>query len=145
MQDYATFERTALDLSDHTVSKFMLPIYYAVSSGEPIEGVAIRSDVGDGELVITFRSGTLRIWDNARSCCENRYMSTDDELDTFVGARLVGLEAVDGPNVESEYGDPHEQVFVKVETTAGTITLVTHNEHNGYYGGFDILSSWNAA
>ena len=46
-----------------------------------------------------------------------------------------------GPDVETEY-DVHEQMFVKLETTSGTITLTTHKEHNGYYGRFDLVTSW---
>ena len=116
-----------------------LPVSYAAMLDRPIEAVTQEDD----ELSIRFvGGGSLRIWDGGQSCCESRYMTTDDELDTFVGAKVVSLDAVDGPTEEGEYGEPHEQMFVKLETTAGTITMVTHNEHNGYYGGFDVQVKW---
>lgn len=123
-----------------------MAVMYAISLGRPIAQARMDEDV----LYLRFEGGgTLRIWDNGQSCCENRYMTTDDELDTFVGAKLVDIDIARGPDVEEEpdedgytSGDPHEQMFVKLETTMGTITLVTHNEHNGYYGGFDVESDW---
>jgi hypothetical protein len=118
-----------------------LPVSYAATLDRLIEAVIEENDA----LSIRFvGGGSLRIWDGGQSCCENRYMTTDDELDTFVGAKVVSLEAVEGPEVpvEDGYGDVHEQMFVKLETTAGTITMVTHNEHNGYYGGFDVQTAW---
>ncbi len=80
---------------------------------------------------------TLLLWDGGQSCCESRYMSTDDDLKHHHGETLMGVEIADGPSVEDEYGD-HEQQFLRVKTTGGVITVVTHNEHNGYYGGFHI-------
>lgn len=126
-----------------------MPVMYAAMLGRPIISAFVDNH-GDGELVIRFGGGgTLKVWDNGRSCCESRYMTTDDDLPSFIGAKVVSLEAVDGPDVEEvpdedgcTYGEVHEQTFVKLETTMGTITLVTHNEHNGYYGGFDIACKW---
>jgi hypothetical protein len=116
-----------------------IPVSYAAMLDRPIEAVTQEND----ELSVRFvGGGSLRIWDNGQSCCESRYMTTDDELDTFVGAKVVSLDAVDGPTEEGEYGEPHDQMFVKLETTAGTITMVTHNEHNGYYGGFEVAVKW---
>lgn len=79
----------------------------------------------------------IEIWDDAQSCCESRYITTDDDLATIIGGILVRIEAKDGPNIPDEYGE-HEQVFVEVGTDKGFITLVNHNEHNGYYGGFGL-------
>jgi hypothetical protein len=119
-----------------------LPIMYAISQSRPIAHASVDSETETLSIKFEGCSGKLLIWDNGQSCCETRYMSTDDLLPTFTGAKLVGFEVVDGPDIEDEYGDAHEQMFVKLETTMGTITLVTHNEHNGYYGGFDIESRW---
>ena len=116
-----------------------LPVSYAATLDRPIEAVTEEND----KLLVRFvGGGSLRIWDSGQSCCESRYMTTDDDLSSFVGAKVVSLDAVDGPTEEGEYGEPHEQMFVKLETTAGTITMVTHNEHNGYYGGFDVAVKW---
>jgi hypothetical protein len=32
-------------------------------------------------------------------------------------------------------------VFIDIVSTNGTITFTNHNEHNGYYGGFDLTIS----
>lgn len=81
---------------------------------------------------------TISIWDNGQSCCENRYMRTDDDLQSLVGGKLIRIEAKEGPDEEGEYGNVHEQVFVEVATDKGWITIANHNEHNGYYGGFGL-------
>lgn len=144
-RDYATYERVVRSLNPEADTS-TLPFFYAVSLGEPIEHVVLDKD--EDMLTIRLGSGSLKVWDDGQNCCESRYMTTDDELDTFIGAKLVSLEAVEGPDIPYEgesYGDCHEQMFVKLETTAGTITLVTHNEHNGYYGGFDVRVRWEAA
>jgi hypothetical protein len=125
-----------------------MPILYAISLGSPI--TEVRQD-GDA-LNMLFAEGTLTIRDDGQSCCESRYMTTDDDLPSFVGAKLVAFDEAAGPNIEEEpdesgysYNDPHETMFVRLHTTAGTITLVTHNEHNGYYGGFNVVSRWSEA
>jgi len=101
-------------------------------------GREIATAVMDDErLKIGFTDGvTIHIWDNGQSCCESRYMRTDDDLSALVGGKLVRIEAKPGPDEEDEYGDMHEQVFVEVATDKGFITIANHNEHNGYYGGF---------
>jgi hypothetical protein len=94
--------------------------------------------ITDEELVLTFLDGTeISIWDNGQSCCEHRYMTTDDDVRSLVGHNLARIEAKEGP--DGEGGDEcHEQVFVEVGTDKGFITIVNHNEHNGYYGGFGL-------
>lgn len=94
---------------------------------------------GDGGLRIAFTdlSGIV-LFDDARSCCENRYMHTDEDLQSFIGAQLVGAETRDAPDREDEHGEYHEVQFLLVHTDLGTFTLETHNEHNGYYGGFSL-------
>ena len=34
--------------------------------------------------------------------------------------------------------DCHEVQFLEVKTSKGSFTMSSHNEHNGYYGGFSI-------
>ncbi len=89
-------------------------------------------------LILTFEDGTkLGIVDDGQSCCEHRYTSTDDNLDHMVGRRFLRVETKDGPenDMDDSYGC-HETMFVEVWTDVGFFTLVNHNEHNGYYGGF---------
>ena len=93
-------------------------------------------------LQIKFTDGTgIQISDNGQYCCEYRYMHTDDELDYYVGSTFTGVELSDGPELEEEKdGDItyHDQQFLKVSTNKGVFTIVTHNKHNGNYGGFNI-------
>lgn len=92
-------------------------------------------DLTDERLILTLDDGRRpSIRDNGQSCCEARYMTTDDDVKSLVGHTLIRIEAKDGPDLEG--CECHESVFVEVATDSGFITLVNHNEHNGYYGGF---------
>jgi hypothetical protein len=112
--------------------------------GRTIASVAVEREGGperDSALVLTFTDGAvLTVWDGGRSCCESRYLTCDDDLAAFAGDTLRGVEVADGPTTE-EHGDPHETAFLKVRTDRGVITATTHNEHNGYYGGFWFRAS----
>lgn len=95
--------------------------------------------LSEEELQITFFDGTkLIIWDDCQICCESRYMRTDDDLSTFEGDTLVNVQLKDGPETEGQYGDVHEIQFLDVTTSKGMFQIASHNEHNGYYGGFCI-------
>lgn len=110
---------------------------------------AIKSGVGktivslklkDNNLLLTFSdSSQIRIFDGGQSCCENRYMTTDDDLNAFDGAVFTSVE--ERPVINIPYGSgEHEVKFLLINTSLGTITLETHNIHNGYYSGFVICA-----
>lgn len=108
---------------------------YTASVGKTIEKVYLADD----ELVFQFTDGTgMKLVDEGQSCCEHRYMTTDDDLSFYSGATLDGAEIVDGPEQEGEYGDLHDIQFLNVITSKGVFQMASHNEHNGYYGGFSI-------
>jgi len=87
-----------------------------------------------GELRFAFEDGTrLALYDDGQSCCESRYMTTDDDLSIHVGGKLKAVEMQDAP--EDGY---HEVQFLVVKSTKGHSTVETHNEHNRYYGGFAV-------
>jgi hypothetical protein len=91
------------------------------------------------ELVFDFTDGTgVKILDKAIYCCEERYMRTDDTLDDFIGAKLIGAELKHVENVDSYAA--HEIQFLEIQTNRGVFTMANHNEHNGCYSGFDIRS-----
>lgn len=91
-------------------------------------------------LYFEFEDGeNMSLRDDGQSCCEHRYMTTDDDLPHYVGAELLGIEVADGPDAEDEYGECHEQQFLRINTSKGVLVVVTHNEHNGYYGGFSLV------
>jgi hypothetical protein len=106
--------------------------------GKTITSVALVDDA----LKFDFEDGSrLTLKDDGQSCCESRYMRTDDDLPYYVGARFLGAEVRDGGTTESEYGDTHEIEFLVITTDRGTFSMANHNQHNGYYGGFSITAS----
>jgi len=95
----------------------------------------------DSALHFVFSDGTrLKLADEGQSCCEDRYMTTDDDLDYFLGAKFVDAEVKDVREEEADYGY-HDVQFLEVQTDRGVFTMANHNEHNGYYGGFSIEAS----
>lgn len=110
---------------------------FTAAVGKKILGLKLE----DNRLAFEFEGGyKMSLFDDGQSCCENRYMRTDDNLADYIGATLTGAEVKDAPNVPDEYGDEHEVQFLEVQTSAGVLTMSNHNEHNGYYGGFWIIA-----
>jgi hypothetical protein len=120
-----------------------------------LAGLVIKEVHVDSEAAIIHfvdDGGYVRIADEGQSCCESRYMACDDDYTGLAGGSLVCIEldaaAPPSKDVAETTPDPdeddwgsdscHETEFVKVTTTKGSFTLCTHNEHNGYYGGFSI-------
>lgn len=97
----------------------------------------LRIVFSEDELKLFFsNNGGLKIWDGGQSCCEHRYMTTDDDLDYLVGSRLLEIEVTGEKLIKEEEGDYHEVQFLIIKTDRGAVTIETHNENNGYYGGF---------
>ena len=114
---------------------------FSESVGKVITALSLGED---DALHFTFEDGQrMKISDEGQSCCENRYMRTDDNLQDYVGATLLDAKMRSAPNVEKadEWSDEHEVEFLAVETSKGTFVMSSHNEHNGYYGGFAIRAS----
>jgi hypothetical protein len=95
-------------------------------------------------LRIDFTDNTaIVLGDEGSSCCETRYMTTDDDLSYYVGATLLKVEIASAPSTPpNEYGGEHEIQFLRIITSKGVIVCETHNEHNGYYGGFNLEVYW---
>lgn len=111
---------------------------YQAAVGKVI--TSMRCD--DDALTVNFADGTkLRFTDEGQSCCEHRYIRTDDDGSDHIGATFVGAELADAPDVPDEHGEAHEVQFLRVTTSAGVFVASSHNEHNGYYGGFAIRCS----
>ena len=110
--------------------------------GKAIASLELDPTIGaGGALVFRFTDGTgMRLRDDGQSCCEHRYMHSDDKLADFVGARFLGAGVKDAPSTEGEYGEVHDVQFLVIQTTIGEFAIETHNEHNGYYGGFLIVA-----
>lgn len=96
----------------------------------------------DDALHFVFDDGTkIKLADEGQSCCESRYMRTDDNLAEFVGAQFLGAEIKDAPSIEDDKYGEHEVQFLEIKTSKCVFTMTSHNEHNGYYGGFSINAS----
>ncbi len=113
------------------------------SLDKTIAGIHIE----DNNLYINFTDDTaLRVWDGGQSCCEHRYMVCDDNLNEYVGAKLTNVYSKPATYTDDNWGNVHETMFLDFETTNGVFTIVNHNSHNGYYGGFwvegEITTPW---
>jgi hypothetical protein len=99
----------------------------------------INVNFDDDCIILSFDNGTkLTICDGGQCCCESRYMTTDDDVNSLVGGLLLHIDLKDGPDEEDTYGDVHEIQFLEISTDKAFVTIANHNEHNGYYGGFAI-------
>lgn len=113
------------------------------SLGKKIKKVWL--DEENNKLSFEFEdNSTLDMWDDGQSCCEHRYMRTDDDLSEYEGTTLLDFELKTAPDQEDEYGEVHEVQFLDVKTDKGVFQLANHNEHNGYYGGFWIVARSSA-
>jgi hypothetical protein len=101
-----------------------------------IKTFPFSQDYVTAELHITCDDGTVvRVVDEEQICCEYRYITCDDDLDCLIGGTLIDIMEKEVDIGEDEY---HEIAFVEIQTTKGCVTIATHNEHNGYYGGFNL-------
>ena len=65
---------------------------WAGRAANSICSLALVDDTTPG-LQIEFEGlGMLLISDKGQSCCERRYMTCDDDLSTFVGARILQID-----------------------------------------------------
>lgn len=105
-----------------------------------------RFNAENNTLTLVFEDGSeVVISDHAQDCCEHRYMTCDDDLELVRGERFVGCEILSVQNqTDDEYGDVHDIEFLHIRTTGGTLVCQTHNEHNGYYGGFSLRAIHNS-
>ncbi len=56
-------------------------------------------ELADEELRLRFSDGKgLMLCDRGQSCCESRYMRTDDTLTDYIGGELLGAEIREAPD-----------------------------------------------
>ncbi len=105
--------------------------------GKIIKDATFES-MGDGRFYLEFEDGVkIKIYDDGQSCCENRYMTCDDDPKALVGQTLIGIEVKDGGTTKGAW-ETHEVLFLEIQGNKSAIQFATHNEHNGYYGGFGL-------
>ncbi len=103
--------------------------------GKVIKDLALIDD----HLVFTFDEFKVEFYDDGQSCCESRYMTTDDDISEFIGAIFNSVEIKETESIDTEF-EEHEIEFLQFNTSKGDITFASHNEHNGYYGGFYVVA-----
>ena len=114
-------------------SKVSAPDYY----GRKIRGASLKNE----EILITFEDGkAIKITDEGQSCCESRYMRTDDNLSDLVGKVLnrIEIKEVKDCDIEDCNHEVHEIAFLEIQADHEAISVTSHVDSNGYYGGFDI-------
>ncbi len=78
---------------------------------------------------------------NSQRCCERwGYLTTNDDISDFIGAKLIDISITDTllnnkPIEEIDLnGDECSAMFVNINTNKGLFQIVAYNKHNGYYG-----------
>lgn len=109
-----------------------------------------ESDQNNGSkfdgYIITTDSDTIKIGIcNSQQCCESwGYLSSEDNLEKFIGSNLNDILVVDNAlKVYQPFREISENdaIFVNLLTNRGTLQFVVYNEHNGYYGHRVIVES----
>lgn len=95
------------------------------------------------DLVISFLGDYALVIYDKPECCEERYMTTDDDLDEYQGAKFLGIVIKEAPayrnsDENEDEVDFHEIRFLEIKTSKGPITFAAHNEHNGHYSGINL-------
>ena len=104
--------------------------------GKIIESIGLGSD--DALHFVLTDGSKVKLWDDEGLCCERRYMTCDDDLSYFVGSKILNVDVKEVSKIDDHNEDVHEIQFLEVMTDRGCFTIATHNEHNGYYGGFYV-------
>lgn len=107
----------------------------------PYYGLVITDAVFDedhNKIELHFPCGRIELWDDAQSCCEQRYIRTDDDIKKLVGKRLTKIDIKSVDVDELDDWKVHETQFLEISAEGSCVTFCAHNEHNGYYGGFDL-------
>lgn len=109
---------------------------YKEMRGKKITSAEFKKD----SIYLTFDDGlSVIIDDQGQSCCERRYMRTDDNIKDIEGKTLVAIDIKEGPSfLTSEDRDEHEIQFLEIQTNDIAVTFASHVVHNGDYGGFSI-------
>lgn len=105
---------------------------------EIIKSIREVDDNWEGYEVVT-NGRTIRVCiSNGSNCCESwGHLSSDDDLQQYVGAKLLSITSVDKAlNTKTDPGgiDEGSVYFVNFNTDRGKFQLAVYDSHNGYYG-----------
>jgi hypothetical protein len=96
-------------------------------------------------ISIVFSDNTaLELKDATSGCCNQTYLTCDDDLSSFTGQRLIDVDLGVITHYEDDTAEPggnncHDIVFLNVRLASGEVIVFSgHNHHNGGYEGFDV-------
>jgi len=115
----------------------------SILSDHVIDSAIIDPDANgeSGRFIMVLSSGfKIIIEDAGQDCCESRYLHTSDDLMSLVGETLVSIR-ISEVEYRCDRGEDHEVAFLTVSTKRDSVVVETHNEHNGYYGGFSVRAT----
>ncbi len=107
-------------------------------------GKAIKNTIFNkrkNKIFLYFDNLVLQISDDMQICCEYRYITMDDDISDLIGDSLkeIIVKPAEATIPDESIGiEIHETMFVEIATNKNSIVFCTHNEHNGYYGGFNL-------
>lgn len=114
--------------------------------GEKYDGVI--DDNYDGFIIETDVNDFMIAINSTQDCSENfGHICSEDNLDTFIGARILNYNAVKPETWEQiplhltkdidydkYWHEAFEAAFIDFETDIGKLQFAVYNIHNGYYG-----------
>lgn len=106
--------------------------------GKEILGTRIYNNE---EVLLILEGGySVYLRDDGQSCCETRYITCDDNLSDLIGSKFTHIKELKHTTTDEsdEYENEHEITFIEIRAGDTLCTVCTHNEHNGYYGGFNL-------
>lgn len=95
----------------------------------------------EGFIVKTNKRIIKCLISNEQNCCETSgYLTSEDDLDNYIGADLLSVQSVSGENFDKKLLENvarhvtiEDCMFLEFTTSKGSFQLVVYNEHNGYY------------
>jgi len=106
--------------------------------GEVIKEIYVIDEAWEGFHVLTNKRSIEVYISNDACCCESwGHLSSVDDPQEFVGAKLLSVTSVDSAlNEKTDPGDIDEGTvyFVNFKTDRGILQLAVYDNHNGYYG-----------
>ena len=89
------------------------------SEGKVIKGINLFNK----GLFITFKDSVLKIFDDGQSCCEYRYMHTEDDLKDYIGTTFKSLEKKEHKRSEIDTFDILDSQFLDINTSKGLLQI----------------------
>jgi len=92
-----------------------------------------------GYAITTSKQVIKFLVESFQLCCEEwGYMTTNDNTNDFVGAKVLAIKRVAADYSKLPIVPDDDEfintIFVDIETNIGVLQFAAYNAHNGYYG-----------